>query len=111
MNSQEFFWLVLVPQKPNLVELSDLDINQRNYLINLAIDLGKFIKISEKYHKVNIGMLGNVVSQLHIHVVLRSKQDLAWPGPVWGWQSTTKLDQKTKLIRSKLIIKFLELFY
>ena len=108
MNAKEFFWIVLIPNKPNLIELSDLKIIERNYLMNFAIDLGNFIKSSEKYDKVNIGMLGNVVSQLHLHVVLRNKQDAAWPGPVWGWGATTQLDQETKQTRSKLIIKYTE---
>ena len=76
MNAREFFWIVLIPNKPNLTELSDLNINERNYLMNFAIDLGKFIKSAEKYDKVNIGMLGNVVSQLHLHIVLRKKMTL-----------------------------------
>jgi diadenosine tetraphosphate (Ap4A) HIT family hydrolase len=108
LNTKEFFWIVLIPNKPNLIELSDLNIIERNYLMNFAIDLGNFIKSSEKYDKVNIGMLGNVVSQLHLHVVLRNKQDAAWPGPVWGWGATTQLDQETKQTRSKLIIKYTE---
>jgi diadenosine tetraphosphate (Ap4A) HIT family hydrolase len=108
MNAIEFFWIVLIPNKTNLIELSDLNIIERNYLMNFAIDLGNFIKSSEKYDKVNIGMLGNVVSQLHLHVVLRNKQDAAWPGPVWGWGATTQLDQETKQTRSKLIIKYTE---
>ena len=66
MNARQFFWIVLIPNKPNLTELSDLNINERNYLMNFAIDLGKFIKSSEKYDKVNIGMLGNVLSLIHI---------------------------------------------
>ena len=108
MNAKEFFWMVLIPNKPNLIELSDLNIIERNYLMNFAIDLGNFIKSSEKYDKVNIGMLGNVVSQLHLHVVLRNKEDAAWPGTVWGWGPTTQLDQETKQTRSKLIIKYTE---
>ena len=105
MNAREFFWIVLIPNKPNLTELSDLNINERNYLMNFAIDLGKFIKSSEKYDKVNIGMLGNVVSQLHIHVVLRSKEDLAWPRPVWG-ANFNNLDKDTKQTRFNLVNKF-----
>jgi len=106
MNAQEFFWMVLIPNKPNLIELSDLNIIERNYLMNFAIDLGNFIKSSEKYDKVNIGMLGNVVSQLHLHVVLRKIDDTAWPGPVWG-RDFNNLDKKTKKYRSGLICEFL----
>ena len=105
MNAQEFFWIVLIPNKPNLTELSDLKINERNCVMNFAVDLGKFIKNYEKYDKVNIGMLGNVVSQLHIHIVLRKINDAAWPGPVWG-REFNNLDEKTKNYRSKLVYNF-----
>ena len=105
MNAKEFFWMVLIPNKPNLIELSDLNINERNYLMNFAVDLGNFIKSSEKYDKVNIGMLGNIVSQLHLHIVLRKINDAAWPGPVWG-RDFNNLDEKTKKYRSRLVYNF-----
>jgi len=108
MNVQEFFWIVLIPIKPNLIELSDLEVDERNELLNFAIDLGNYIKSYQNFDKVNIGMLGNVVAQLHLHIVLRNKDDPAWPGPVWGWKSTSNLDEETKQIRSKLIVQYLK---
>ena len=108
MNVQEFFWIVLIPIKPNLIELSDLEVDERNELLNFAVDLGDYIKSYQNFDKVNIGMLGNVVSQLHLHIVLRNKDDPAWPGPVWGWTSTSNLDEETKQIRSKLIVQYLK---
>ena len=108
MNVQEFFWIVLIPIKPNLIELSDLEVDERNELLNFAVDLGDYIKSYQNFDKVNIGMLGNVVSQLHLHIVLRNKDDPAWPGPVWGWKSTSNIDEETKQIRSKLIIQYLK---
>ena len=106
MNSQQYFWIVFVPTKLDLIELSDLNKNERNYLMNYAIDLGNYIKNSENYDKINIGILGNVFSQLHIHVVLRKIDDAAWPGPVWG-KDFNYLDQKTRKYRSELICKFM----
>ena len=108
MNVQEFFWIVLIPIKPNLIELSDLEVDERNELLNFAVDLGNYIKSYQNFDKVNIGMLGNVVAQLHLHIVLRNKDDPAWPGPVWGWKSTSNLDEGTKKIRSKLIVQYLK---
>ena len=106
MDVSEVFWVILIPTKINLVELSDLDIKERNNLINFAIDLGNFLKSKEEYDKINIGMLGNVVSQLHLHLVMRNKHDPAWPGPVWGFNFKNKLDEKSKSNRSKLILQF-----
>ena len=106
MDVREVFWVILIPTKINLIELSDLDIDKRNILINYAIELGDFLKLNEEYDKINIGMLGNVVSQLHLHLVLRKKDDPAWPGPVWGFNFNAKLDKETKEHRSKSILKF-----
>ena len=108
MNVQEYFWIVLIPIKPNLIELSDLEVHERNELLNFAVDLGDYIKSYQNFDKVNIGMLGNVVAQLHLHIVLRNKDDPAWPGPVWGWKSTSNIDEETKQIRSKLIVQYLK---
>ncbi|MDC0531259.1 HIT domain-containing protein [Alphaproteobacteria bacterium] len=107
MNVQEFYWIVIIPIKPNCIELSDLEVYERNELLNFAVDIGNYIQLKQSFDKVNIGMLGNVVSQLHLHVVLRNKDDPAWPGPVWGWKSTSNLDKETKKIRSKLILQYL----
>ena len=106
MDVREVFWVILIPTKINLIELSDLDIEKRNILINFAVELGDFLKSNKEYDKVNIAMLGNVVSQLHLHLVLRKKSDPAWPGPVWGYNFKNKLDEKSKSNRSNLILQF-----
>ena len=106
MDVREVFWVILIPTKINLIELSDLDIDKRNNLINFATELGDFLKSNEEYDKVNIAMLGNVVSQLHLHLVMRNKSDPAWPGPVWGFNFKNKLDVKSKTNRSNLIHQF-----
>ena len=106
MDTSDVFWVILIPKKSNLTELNELEIKDRNYLLNFTIDLGDFLKSNEEYDKINIGMLGNVVSQLHLHLVLRKKSDPAWPGPVWGYNFKNKLDEKSKSNRSKLILQF-----
>ena len=106
MDVKDVFWVILIPTKINLIELSDLDINKRNKLINFAIELGDFLKSNEEFYKINIGMLGNVVSQLHLHLVMRNKYDPAWPGPVWGFNFKNKLDKQTKEDRIQSILKF-----
>ena len=107
MNVKDFFWVILIPNKPNLIELSDIKTQERNELLNFASDLGDYIKSTQNLDKINIGILGNVVSQLHLHVVVRRRDDLAWPGPVWGWKINKKLDKETLKYRSELIRKFL----
>ena len=106
MDISEVFWVILIPKKSNLTELYELEIKDRNYLLNFAIELGDYLKSKGRYYKTNIGMLGNVVSQLHLHLVLRKKSDPAWPGPVWGYNFKNKLDEKSKSNRSNLIHQF-----
>ena len=106
MDISEVFWVILIPKKSNLTELYELEIKDRNYLLNFAIELGDYLKSKGRYYKTNIGMLGNVVSQLHLHLVLRKKSDPAWPGPVWGYNFKNKLDEKSKSNRSTLILQF-----
>ena len=106
MDIGEVFWVILIPKKSNLTELYELEIKDRNYLLNFAIELGDYLKSKGRYYKTNIAMLGNVVSQLHLHLVLRKKSDPAWPGPVWGYNFKNKLDEKSKSNRSKLILQF-----
>ena len=106
MDISEVFWVILIPKKSNLTELYELEIKDRNYLLNFAIELGDYLKSKGRYYKTNIGMLGNVVSQLHLHLVMRNKHDPAWPGPVWGFNFKNKLDEKSKSNRSKLILQF-----
>jgi diadenosine tetraphosphate (Ap4A) HIT family hydrolase len=108
MNVKDFFWVILIPNKANLIELSDIKIKERNELLNFASDIGDYIKATQNLDKINIGMLGNLVSQLHLHVVIRSRDDPAWPGPVWGWKITNKLDKETLNYRSELIKNFLK---
>jgi diadenosine tetraphosphate (Ap4A) HIT family hydrolase len=84
MDDARFPWLVLVPRLPGAEEWLDLDGDAQRLLlaeINLA---GRALRALGPVHKLNIGALGNIVRQLHVHVVARREGDAAWPGPVWG---------------------------
>ena len=77
-------WLVLVPRVAGMVEIIDLDATQR---IQLAADIdaaSRALKALFKPHKLNVTALGNLVPQLHVHVIARYTDDIAWPRPVWG---------------------------
>lgn len=84
MNDASYPWLILVPQRPGVRELHDLSAD------DLALATGEIVRASRAlealFHpaKINVGALGNLVSQLHIHVIARATDDAAWPGPVWG---------------------------
>ena len=77
-------WLILVPAKSDLRELHDLDAADRSRLIEEVAQVSRVLERLFKPDKINVGALGNIVRQLHIHVIARRIGDSAWPGPVWG---------------------------
>ncbi|HWA02576.1 MAG TPA: HIT family protein [Rhizomicrobium sp.] len=84
MNDARYPWLVLVPRRPGAVELFDLDARDRTLLIEEIARAGERLRCLDGVAKINVGALGNIVRQLHIHVVGRNAADASWPGPVWG---------------------------
>jgi diadenosine tetraphosphate (Ap4A) HIT family hydrolase len=84
MNDARFPWLVLVPRRAGLSELFDLKHAERMVLSEELNRASVGLKAMFKAKKINVGALGNMVPQLHIHVVARTEADAAWPGPVWG---------------------------
>jgi diadenosine tetraphosphate (Ap4A) HIT family hydrolase len=84
MNDARYPWLVLVPRRPGAVELFDLDARDRTLLIEEIARAGERLRCLDGVAKINVGALGNIVRQLHIHVVGRNAADASWPSPVWG---------------------------
>lgn len=84
LNDARYPWLVLVPRQAGAVELTDLDpAAQQQLLLEMNAAL-TWVAAQPEIAKTNIGALGNLVPQLHVHVVGRHSADPAWPGPVWG---------------------------
>jgi diadenosine tetraphosphate (Ap4A) HIT family hydrolase len=83
-NDANYPWLILVPRRPGLVEIIDLDENEQVQLLGEIDAAARVLKSVTECEKLNIAALGNVVAQLHVHVVGRRHSDAAWPKPVWG---------------------------
>lgn len=79
-----FLWLVAVPRRAGLVEMLDLGPDERARLRGEIDMLARAVRSLSPAAKLNIAALGNVVPQLHVHVIARHPGDAAWPGPVWG---------------------------
>ena len=85
MDDARFPWLVLVPRMPGATEWIDLDGASQRLLLAEINQAGTLLRQHfAPIDKLNIGALGNIVRQLHVHVVGRREGDAAWPGPVWG---------------------------
>jgi diadenosine tetraphosphate (Ap4A) HIT family hydrolase len=93
MNDRRWPWLILVPRREGLVELGDLDAAGRAALIEETALTADWLKAHTRAEKINLGALGNVVRQLHVHVVARRAGDPAWPGPVWGFGAASAYDK------------------
>ena len=83
-NDANYPWLILVPRRPDLVELIDLEPNEQVQLLAEIDAAARVLKSITECEKLNIAALGNVVAQLHVHVIARRHSDAAWPKPVWG---------------------------
>ena len=83
MNDARYPWLILVPERPDARELFDLTPADRGLLIEEIALAGAALRVCAA-DKVNVAALGNIVAQLHVHVVARFADDPAWPGPIWG---------------------------
>ncbi|MEO5813032.1 MAG: HIT family protein [Rhodanobacter sp.] len=84
MNDARFPWLVLVPRRYGMVEISDLNDTEQTALWHEVRLAAGALRAACHSEKLNLGALGNIVRQLHLHVVARHHGDAAWPGPVWG---------------------------
>lgn len=84
MNDAQYPWLVLIPAVENITEIHELNEKQRKLLINEIAQTQRVLQHCFEPHKLNVGALGNMVPQLHVHVVARFREDPAWPGPIWG---------------------------
>ncbi|MFD0737954.1 HIT domain-containing protein [Lysobacter koreensis] len=77
-------WLILVPRVDGAVELVDLDEDQQAQLTREVATTSRALQAAFKPFKLNVAALGNLVPQLHVHVIARFQDDIAWPRPVWG---------------------------
>jgi diadenosine tetraphosphate (Ap4A) HIT family hydrolase len=84
MDDANYPWLVLVPRVPAASELTDLDTDQRHRLTDEIDRVSRALHDGFRPHKLNVAALGNLVPQLHVHVIARQEGDPAWPSPVWG---------------------------
>jgi len=83
-NDSRYQWGLLVPRRTGAIEMCDLIPEDQAKLMAEIVKLSNLIRVLPGVEKLNVGNLGNMVPQLHVHVIGRRKGDPAWPGPVWG---------------------------
>jgi diadenosine tetraphosphate (Ap4A) HIT family hydrolase len=88
MNDSQFPWFILVPERPDIKEIYQLTVADRQLLSEESCFLAENMALLFKADKMNMAAIGNMVPQLHIHHIVRYQTDKAWPAPVWGKFST-----------------------
>jgi len=107
MNDANYPWLILVPRKPDITEVIDLEDGEQSELMAEITRVARALREVTACHKLNIAALGNAVPQLHMHVIARFRNDAAWPKPVWGVAPARsyereQLDNFVQPLRSKI---------
>lgn len=108
VDDARFQWVLLIPEQPKASEIHDLNDMMRRNLLDLAIRLGKVMKTRFEADKINIAAIGNIVSQLHVHVVARRQGDDAWPAPIWGHGEPVPMHEDLRQSRIHVIQAGLE---
>jgi len=93
MKDGEVTWFILVPKKEGLRELVDLNLSDQHLLLEEMNQCQNLLLEYTQCDKINIGALGNLTAQLHIHIIARTKNDRAWPGPIWGTRSSIEFEE------------------
>ncbi|MDC7814624.1 MULTISPECIES: HIT family protein [Pseudomonas] len=102
-NDANYPWFILVPRREDISELFQLDVTEQQQLWRETTALAEVLKDSFDADKMNVATLGNVVSQLHMHVIVRKRDDAAWPAPVWGKHPAKPYStQQVEAIRDRL---------
>ena len=94
INDANYPWLLLVPRRTGASEITDLEYVEQAQLMTEIAAAGRVLKELTGCHKINTAALGNVVPQLHVHVIARKHGDAAWPKPVWGAVPPLAYDKK-----------------
>lgn len=95
MNDSRYPWAILIPMKPGLTELIDLSSEEQAQLMEEIILVSRVLQTECGAYKLNTAALGNMVRQLHIHIIARQQDDPAWPGPIWGVGESIPYDPAT----------------
>ena len=96
-------WFILVPRRAEVSELFDLSLDDQHLFWQETTQLAEALKRSYGADKMNVATLGNVVSQMHMHVIVRQHDDVAWPAPVWGkCPAVAYTDAQVQAIRARV---------
>ena len=101
-DNSKFPWIILIPKRNKITDISDLNSKDQTLLMKEIVYLSKVMKKLFKTSKLNVEKIGNIVPQLHIHIIARSKKDSSWPLSVWVVKGKNYSKTALKVIVDKL---------
>ena len=101
-DNSKFPWLILIPKRNKITDMSDLNSKDQILLMKEIIFVSKIMKKLFKTSKLNVEKIGNIVSQLHIHVIARSTKDRSWPLSVWVVKGKNYSKTALKIMEDKV---------
>ena len=102
IDNAKFPWIILIPKRKNITDISELNSKDQMLLMKEIVHCSKLMKRKFKTKKLNVEKIGNVVPQLHIHIIARSKKDSSWPLSVWVVEKKNYSKKKIIVILQKL---------
>jgi len=106
VDNSRFPWIILIPKRKKIIDIFQLNNKDQNLLMKEIVYASKIMKKTFKAFNLNVEKIGNIVSQLHIHVIARSKKDSSWPLSVWF----VKKKNYSKNNLNKIVIKLQKVF-
>ena len=106
IDNSKFPWIILIPKRKKITDIFQLKKKDQNLLMNEIVFTSKVMKKTFKAFNLNVEKIGNVVSQLHIHIIVRSKKDSSWPLSVW----VVKTKNYSKIALEKTILRIKKAF-
>ena len=101
-DNSKFPWIILIPKRNKITDISDLNSKDQTLLMKEIVYVSKVMKKLFKTSKLNVEKIGNIVPQLHIHIIARSKKDSSWPLSVWVVKGKNYSKTALKIIVDKL---------
>ena len=101
-DNSKFPWIILIPKRKKITDISDLNSKDQTLLMKEIVYVSKIMKKLFKTSKLNVEKIGNIVPQLHIHIIARSKKDSSWPLSVWVVKGKSYSKTALKVIVDKL---------
>jgi|TARA_B110000971_G_C19639170_1_gene332632 diadenosine tetraphosphate (Ap4A) HIT family hydrolase len=105
-DNSRFPWIILIPKRKKITDIYQLNKKDQNLLMEEIVYASKIMKKAFKAFNINVEKIGNVVSQLHIHIIARSKKDISWPLSVWVVKKKSYSKQDLEKITTKIIKYF-----